>query len=363
MEPLQDQVFNLFANCIPVKGINRSIICDVYRGRFRIIPNALYIILTKFRKNTLTEIKEYFEQEHAAFIDEYFDFLKQNEFGFFCSKEEQKRFPKLNIEHETASIISNCIIDINKHSTYDFRKLFLELEKLHCHFWQIRVYGDFSLAEIEDVLRKAEHIHLNSIHLIMSYHESMSPDKIVAFYDRYPIVRVDFYAVPLSLIGKYILLCKPHPLQFHEKKIVNETHCGNITAQYFNPNLKLFSESQQHNSCLNQKISVDVNGEIKNCPSMAKSYGNIKNTSLKEALDKKGFKDVWNINKNKILVCKDCEFRHICTDCRAYIEDPADIHSKPLKCGYNPYTTKWEKWSKNPLSKKVIQHYGMQEIV
>lgn len=62
-------------------------------------------------------------------------------------------------------------------------------------------------------------------------------------------------------------------------------------------------------------------------------------------------------------VCKDCEFRYICTDCRAYVEDPDDILSKPLKCGYNPYTGEWSEWSTNPLKQKAIDFYGMNNFV
>jgi len=41
-------------------------------------------------------------------------------------------------------------------------------------------------------------------------------------------------------------------------------------------------------------------------------------------------------------VCQDCEFRHICTDCRAFIKDSNNIYSQPAKCGYNPYIAKWQ---------------------
>lgn len=53
----------------------------------------------------------------------------------------------------------------------------------------------------------------------------------------------------------------------------------------------------------------------------------------------------------------------ICTDCRAYVEDPEDILSKPLKCGYNPYTAEWSEWSSNPLKQKTINFYGLCEMV
>ena len=94
---------------------------------------------------------------------------------------------------------------------------------------------------------------------------------------------------------------------------------------------------------------------------MAKSFGNIKDITLAEALRHKDFTAYWNITKDRTAVCKDCEFRYICTDCRAYLEKPEDMYSKPLKCGYDPYTTTWEDWSVNPLKQEAIAFYGMQD--
>ena len=71
---------------------------------------------------------------------------------------------------------------------------------------------------------------------------------------------------------------------------------------------------------------------------MDKSFGNIRTDKLIDILNIKAFKKVWNINKDKIEVCRDCEFRYICTDCRAIRENKSDIYSKPLNCSYNPYT-------------------------
>jgi len=96
---------------------------------------------------------------------------------------------------------------------------------------------------------------------------------------------------------------------------------------------------------------------------MAKSYGNIRDTKLLDVVNDPEFQKVWHIKKDEITKCKDCEFRHICTDCRAYIENPNDIYSAPLKCGYNPYTCEWEEWSTNPLKQQAIDYYGMREIL
>ncbi len=118
--------------------------------------------------------------------------------------------------------------------------------------------------------------------------------------------------------------------------------CGCVDKSFFTINLPFFTESQCHNTCLNRKICIDAEGNIKNCPAMAKSYGNIKDTTLEEAINKPGFKDLWYICKDQIDVCKDCEFRHLCTDCRAFIKDPENIYSQPAKCTYNPYICKWQ---------------------
>ena len=156
-------------------------------------------------------------------------------------------------------------------------------------------------------------------------------------------------------------------ITYVEDKIKDKKNCGVISSNYFNSNLETFTLSNNHNSCLYKKISIDSEGNIRNCPSMPQSFGNIRDITLEEALNHTDFKKYWNLTKDNIEVCKDCEFRYICTDCRAYTEM---IHenshgldtSKPLKCGYNPYSGQWEEWSTNPLKEKAINFYGMQNL-
>lgn len=143
----------------------------------------------------------------------------------------------------------------------------------------------------------------------------------------------------------------------------SEKHCGVISKFYFTVNNLTYFESQYHNTCLNRKISIDINGEIKNCPSMKESFGNINDISLKTVLGKEEFKKYWNITKSQIDICKECEFRAICTDCRAYVEEPNSMYSKPLKCGYDPYSMEWTEWSRNPLKSTAIAYYGMTNSI
>ncbi|NJL76349.1 MAG: hypothetical protein HC892_16370 [Saprospiraceae bacterium] len=74
---------------------------------------------------------------------------------------------------------------------------------------------------------------------------------------------------------------------------------------------------------------------------MRPKIGHINKVSLREPLLGNPFKRAWKIKKDDVKICKDCEFRYICSDCRAYTEVDNDLYSKPLKCGYDPYIGTW----------------------
>ena len=74
---------------------------------------------------------------------------------------------------------------------------------------------------------------------------------------------------------------------------------------------------------------------------MKTSYGAISDTSLLDVVQQDPFKGYWNITKDAIEGCRDCEYRYVCTDCRAYTTDEENLYAKPLKCKYDPYTGVW----------------------
>jgi SPASM domain peptide maturase of grasp-with-spasm system len=118
---------------------------------------------------------------------------------------------------------------------------------------------------------------------------------------------------------------------------------GIIKKEFFSLSTSHFFQSQSFNTCLYKKLYISNYGEIKNCP-YAESYGNIDILSVQQIqlLSKNSaFTKHWNVIKDKIQICQDCELRHFCTDCRYFIKDKNDIYSQPANCGYNPYLAKW----------------------
>jgi hypothetical protein len=130
--------FTLFASCFPVRGAIRSVIYDLGRSNFKLIPNEMYTILAEHHKKTIEEIKRHYDNEHDETIDEYFTFLLEHEFGFYCTAEELQLFPPLSTEFDIPAQISNAIVDTNTSSKHDYENIFTQLAQLQCRFIQLR---------------------------------------------------------------------------------------------------------------------------------------------------------------------------------------------------------------------------------
>jgi len=332
------RVFRLFANCVPVQGARRSTICDLQRGTYKLIPNGLYEILTEHRDKTLAEIKDVYDHEFDLEIDEYFQFLETAELGFWC--DEPERFPELDLSWQAPQRITNAIVDIDDSSQHDYRDIVRQLDDLGCTALQLRFFSSLPLSEVERVLEQTDGSRLRSIDLFVPFTPETSLTTLTGLCKRFQrISNIFVHSAPevskekVDGLGSYVF--------FRQDVVDSPSCCGQIHPGYFVANLQTFTEARQHNSCLNRKISIDARGEIKNCPSMEKSFGKVGEVSLAEALAHRDFKKLWQINKDQIKICQDCEFRYICTDCRAYVTDAEDLYSKPSKCSYDPYTATW----------------------
>lgn len=350
---LDKRYFTLFACCIPIKGTNRSLICDIQRQEFFFINNEVYDLLMQFEQTPYKEIIENISIEDKPHIESLVTYFVEQEIGFFC--DDISAFPKISMQYESPLVISNCIIDFDKSSNHNIAEISKQLCELGCRDLQFRFHSVFKVDEINHILKETNIDRVQSIEILLPYYKSIETELTPLTKKHVIISSIIIFDAPKD----ENLYEQGTSITFTTKKIDLCKSCGAISKKHFTLHLETFQEAFHHNSCLNQKISIDVNGEIKNCPSMEKSFGNISSTSLKEIALSDEFRKLWNINKDQINTCKDCEFRYVCSDCRAFLEVPEDIFSKPLKCGYDPYTNEWEEWSSNPLKEQAINYYKL----
>ncbi|WP_278354248.1 grasp-with-spasm system SPASM domain peptide maturase [Chryseobacterium gleum] len=356
--------FNLFSNIYVTKGATRILISDLQRDTSELMPLELGEIIEELKNDSIENIIDCYDEDSKKLFEEYLNFLLEKEYGFISNNDWDRNFPPMSFEFQDSSKISNIFIEMNNISILE--KIKESIENLDIRHLVIYCKKSLNFEEIKQIDKYFETSVLCGIELFLHYHEEVNLDFIeklnsetariysLVFYncEKNPFKPKDKYRFNVDFIK-------------HEVKIKS---CGKVDLKYFNTNLPKILEAINHNSCLHKKIAIDINGNIKNCPAMPQSFGNIKDTTLEDALNKKYFKKYWNLTKDNIEVCKDCEFRYICTDCRAFTEQThknkqgLDI-SKPLKCGYDPYTGEWEEWSKSPLKQKAINFYGMQDLV
>ncbi|MEA2464534.1 MAG: hypothetical protein QOJ98_2281 [Acidobacteriota bacterium] len=334
---MKPRVFRLFACCVPVRGARRSTLCDLQRQQYRFIPNGLYEILTVHRGRGVDEVKAAYGNRFDARVDEYFAFLEDNEFGFWC--DDPDAFPDLDLTFEAPETISNAIIDVGPASRHDFASLFRQLDDLGCRALQLRFYREAELDEVEAVLRLTDAGRLRSVELLLRHREGWTPDDMERLCRAFPrLSSVQVHAAPAAASRRS---GESATIVFHTRTVDSAEHCGHVHPAYFITGISLFTEAQAHNTCLNRKLSVDERGEIRNCPALPRSFGNARDTSLHAALLQDGFRELWNVCKDQVETCRDCEFRYLCTDCRAFVRAPGDPLSKPAKCSYDPYTARW----------------------
>jgi len=327
------KVFKLFANCIPVKGASVSIICDLQRGKYFYIPNELFTILNKYKTLDIQNIPN--DEMEISEIQAYIDYFLSEELGFYTS--EPDRFPEIVQHFESPEIINNAIIDCDEFSDHNYENIFSQLEILGCKFVELRFYTSKQLQDISEIINLAKGARFRNIDIYLKYSEELSPENVLSGLSyRYQIIgHITIHSAP---VDRNYIKEKDYCLNYVKQSVTGSDCCGNISLKYFRVNVPVYMESQQYNNCLNKKIAIDIKGEIRNCPSMTKSFGNISEKTIIEVAAQNSFQEVWTINKDKISVCKDCQFRYICSDCRAYLSGAYD---KPAKCGYDPYTNTW----------------------
>ncbi len=334
-----DAVFKLFANCVPVKGARRSTLCDLQNGSYCFLPNSLFYILTELAGCTIDEIKAYFDDAgKSGVIDQYFQFLLHNEFGFLS--DEPERFPAIDFSFVRAEQITNAIIDVTPDSDHPYEDILRQLAALGCRALQIRVFEQMPLAAIEATLQMTRAHALKHIDLLIRYTPEMTDHALRNIVAQYPAIsRILVHAAPVDKD----IESSPGVVRVCLRQLVSDSaeHCGYVHPSFFAVNLDHFSEAQTANTCLNRKIAIDSTGAIKNCPALGTSFGHVRSTPIADVVALKQFQKLWAVRKDDIQVCKSCEFRYICSDCRAILNDSSDILSKPARCTYDPFTASW----------------------
>lgn len=355
---MSNNVLKLFECCLITKGHRRSLITDTQRDQYFFIPNSLACLFDE--NNVLHTHKGLSSAEEREIMGSYIDFLIQNELCFYCNEDLVAQFPPLKTtEWDYPARISNAIVEVNADNLVPYFSLLQELADQYLTR-NFELYFPVPL-DLETLCSIADNVDLLDCYcctLIFELTDNARLEDTIAMLQSHAKV---FRSI-IGSTGKAAII-DAHKFGWGNIVLLENRfsykNCGVTDVRHFCNNLEHITESLQHNTCLNRKVAIDLDGNVKNCPNMPLVQGNIHQSPLSAIMAKPAFTRYWNIKKEDINGCRDCEFRHICTDCRAFTEQPEDLYSKPLKCGYDPYNCIWEDWSINPIKQKAITHYEL----
>lgn len=339
MKITKNTCFKLFTFIFPVKGYRRSLLFNSSINKIEFISNDFYTLLIYLRTLPLLKASQKAGIRMSESIDQI-KLLVDAKCGFFCNRNDLVLFPEINTYWSKPAFITNAIIDYNEQSSYSLSGVIKELLHLHCLSFQFRFYCISQLNYLATLLEGFSSTYASKIELIIK-DDNYSSNDIVEFSNNNPRI----ISIIIHSAKKDAVYSQPFcHIVFSKRNIEENSFCGEIDLGNFCLSIDMYSESLNYNSCLNRKVGIDVDGNIKNCPSMEHSFGNLKQKSIHEIIGKREFQKLWKFNKDKIDKCKDCEFRYFCVDCRAFLKKEK-MYSAPLKCKYDPYEAKWNDWN------------------
>lgn len=107
---------------------------------------------------------------------------------------------------------------------------------------------------------------------------------------------------------------------------------------FFQVDKEEFIKRYRGNDCWQGKISISSSGDVMPCiMQRVDPAGNVNEQSLKEIIAG-GIQKYWSLSRDKIDICKSCEYRYACKDCRPVSYGPTgQLVAKDPSCLYDPF--------------------------
>ena len=197
---------------------------------------------------------------------------------------------------------------------------------------------DMSLKTLEEIVRQLEHVPIETV-VLVGGNPLLRMDVI-------NIVKEKIKATSVKVFLKNADLLDDKVLELKNKEIaIIDRVCEppKISEDHMELDVSKFFYNQDFNPCWGHKIAIDLNGDIKPCLWAATIVGNIHEHNIRELIFSGRFDFYWELTKEKFEVCRDCEYRYSCSDCRVATKmTTGSLLSKTSYCHYNPETGDWK---------------------
>lgn len=328
-------------NCFIVDGVERSLIYDLQRIDYDIIPKELSLAIKKCISRSFSDLFSYLPPDDLDFYDPFIRELIKKDHLIPIDPGELEYFECMSTDWRYPYDISNAIIEYSNESAFDLSVVLQKLDQLNCPAVEIRFTDAQDLSFFEKLSRSIDGMVFRHVDLFIQYKEEQEDDFMFELKNLHPVYfSITQYQAPVDKIvknaeGQYIGLKR----KTGTYQSITDNH--NVYPRNFYINREFFTESLNFNPFFNGKIVILKDGSVRNATNQQHSYGNINTTNLQLLVRDPGFTLLWKVSKDNICTCKDCEYRYMCMDSRIPVKNDHDEWIYDDKCNYDPYNCLW----------------------
>lgn len=335
----RNQYFKLFENCKMHKGYCRSIIYELDREKMHLIPNELYSIFNKFSGSKISVVFRHFKQRNRAVLLKYFKLLMDSELIIVApTKDQLNRFKDIGSNIEFSTKITNCVIYDKGFS--EIKDMLLLLMGKGCFNYHIRISGSSSKVELFKFIEYINCTAIMYIEIFFEFDLKMGKDEVIQLSKKTNKFITLFTCRDMSDTYQILNSKTINLITFSKSREASKSECA-VTFNSLNINNSLYFESLVYNTFFNNKLILK-NRKIILHPDSNKNFGEINEKNIRNFLNSQMYNTYRYITKDKINVCKDCEFKMACVDNRLPKKTIYKRWYYETECNYNPYVSKWK---------------------
>jgi SPASM domain peptide maturase of grasp-with-spasm system len=327
--------FQLFQCCIPVKGFKTGLIIDFQRKSFHRVPNQIIDYIEEYKNKNLYEL--FFDfKNNKDILKKYIQYFIDNE--LLIISDNLDVFPKIDtsfIRPFSLDVVCLEIVNFNIYTDF-FKKNTLDELGVKSLKIIIKTNVIYNLIKILKVLENSK---IQTITLFLKYENEIELKIEKLKHNNPRLMEVIFFGCdnPIKTgIDNFFY--------YDSLSLEKSLYKGVQNSNNFILDLNVYIESLNYNFSFNRVLFIDEFGKIRRYISDTNNYGDVsKKNDLNNALINNEILDFWKVSKDKIEICKDCEYRYICSDGRIpFKERNEDIfYQHKVKCNYDPYKNEW----------------------
>lgn len=329
------RVYLKVTTCKFVKGFSRGIVYDLNREKFNYIPLELVDFIKFINGKTHLEVLSY-SKLSKEIINEYLQFIVDNEYAFLIPEPLFSSFPTLNSNFDLPGSLDTVVLLLDNFVNFDLGYYLDKFTSNGCRSVILCVLTSFSNEQWEEVIETINFSNIRDVQIVCDYIDDKN-NVILESIAYLPFVPSSFviYNAP------YQKVIKVNSIHDEKELSIGYYTCQdlsfkflNVDIDYFHVNVSNFTESRKYNLFFNRKLFIDNNGK------MFHDY-NFEHEVTSKIDDLSIFENTFaKQNKDTDIICSKCEYRYMCIDPRVpLLEGSMSLGSK---CNFNPFICKWE---------------------